>query len=201
MGKAARFACIFTPMLLSILSFVCLLVVFSGGLENNQNSYQSLYHYTIDLSQFKQHVANKTYMVQGSKLVDNLLYPLKQSAISGELKDFYNVYLWDYCSGNDGKVDFCSPRQAKYFFNPVQEWGLNKTLADEKYVPEGIDKPLAVFQKGTQWLFIVYVIAFITNGATALLGLFAICSRIGSVITTIAASVSLPKPPNLVCIV
>jgi hypothetical protein len=175
-------------MVLSMLSLVCLLVVFSGGLETKETAFQSLYHYTIDLSQFKGKVANNTYMVQGSKLVDNLLYPLKQSAKNGDLKDFYNVYLWDYCSGNGDKVDFCSPRQAKYFFNPVQEWGLNNTLAEERYIPEAIDKPMAAFQKGTQWLFVVYVIAFFANAAAILVGVFAICSRIGSCITTIVAS-------------
>ncbi|KAF2664988.1 integral membrane protein-like protein [Microthyrium microscopicum] len=190
MGKLARFACIFTPMVLSLLTLICLLIVFTGGIETKDTQFQSLYHYQIDLSEFKGKVQNNTYMVQGAKLVDNFLYPLKMSAKNGDLKDFYNVYLWDYCSGNDGKLDHCSPRQAKYFFNPIVEWNLNNTLAQEKYVPEAINKPMQAFQKGTQWLFVVYVIAFISNAAAIVIGMFAICSRLGSCITTIVACVS-----------
>lgn len=43
MGKLGRFACVFTPMALSLAAFICLLLVFLGGLNKNDGNLTSIY--------------------------------------------------------------------------------------------------------------------------------------------------------------
>ena len=190
MGKVTRIVYLSLPFALSGLSLICLLVVFLGG---NDNAGQQLYHYKIDTSQFKAKVAAGVYMVPGSKIADNLLYALTEEAKSNTLPDFFNIYTWKFCSGNKGVINYCSPAKAEFYFDPMQDFALNNTLS-ERYTPQRLSSPLNVFKKGTQWLFIAYVIAFSTTAASIIVGIFAIFSRLGSVLTTLVASVS---PYNL----
>jgi hypothetical protein len=57
---------------------------------------------------------------------------LQNSYDSGRLVKLYQVHLWNYCTG-DGRtpgnddIDYCSPRRANWYFDPVAVWGLNST--------------------------------------------------------------------------
>ena len=53
MGKLGRFACIFVPMLLSIGSLVCLLVIFAAGLAKNNSTLQDLYYFRVSDSSIR----------------------------------------------------------------------------------------------------------------------------------------------------
>jgi hypothetical protein len=50
MGKAGRFACILTPMVLSFASLICLLVVFLAGLNKGDSNLRSLYYFKVRLT-------------------------------------------------------------------------------------------------------------------------------------------------------
>lgn len=43
MGKVGRFACIFTPMALSLAAFICLIIVFLGNWNKNDGNLTSIY--------------------------------------------------------------------------------------------------------------------------------------------------------------
>jgi hypothetical protein len=117
------------------------------------------------------------------------------------LRDFYDIGLWGYCAGNttgngDFNVDFCSPRRAEFYFNPVEVWGLDKGGLDT-LLPDNLTKEVEVYRKVSQWMFIAYQIAIGTTAIELLIGLTAILSRLGSLATSIVSAVrprSLPLP-------
>ncbi|KAF2834295.1 hypothetical protein M501DRAFT_1009727 [Patellaria atrata CBS 101060] len=191
MGKLGRFACIFTPMALSIASLLCLLLVFLGGLNKNDSNLSSLWFFRADASDF---LANPDFdLISGTDIDDHILQAFRTSASSNKLKDFYTVHLWNYCSGDikgdDFKLTYCSPRQASFWFNPEEVWGLNNTAA-ERFFPKQLDKGLDVYRKVSKWMFAAYSIAFWVTVAEIVLGIFAIFSRWGSFVTTIASTAS-----------
>lgn len=47
MGKLGRFACIFTPMALTIASLICLLLIFLGGLNKSSSTLRDLYVFKV----------------------------------------------------------------------------------------------------------------------------------------------------------
>jgi hypothetical protein len=122
----------------------------------------------------------------------NFLNQLTSSNSNNDLSDIYEVYLWNYCSGNKNndtgsvKLTHCSSREARYWFNPVEVWGLNNSgIAD--LVPKEIQKGLNIYKGVSQWMFVAYAIAFFASLANIIVGLLAICSRWGSCVTTIVS--------------
>ena len=109
------------------------------------------------------------------------------------MEDFYIVGLWNYCDGEYDdkkyKTKHCSDRKAKFWFNPVEVWGLSGTGVDEKF-PEDLKKGLDVYKKVSGWMFIAYAVAFFATIAELVIGISAIFSRWGSLFTTICSGVS-----------
>jgi len=205
MGKAGRFACILTPMVLSLISLSLIVVVCLGGTNKNDSNLRSIYYAKADMSKFNANITVGEFTTSdvsaylkalGIKDADQeLTKALLSAATSKQIDDVYYIYPWNYCSGNIGTNSTkngtesltCSPRKAQYWFNPIEVWGLNGTLA-QKYVPKGIDGALNAYKKGAQWMFIAYAVAFGTTIASIVVGAFAICSRIGSCATTFVSS-------------
>jgi hypothetical protein len=115
-----------------------------------------------------------------------------------KLKDFYTVSLWNYCSGTkdpktgDLKFDYCGKPTASYWFNPLEVWGLNETdgAGSAGKFPKEVKKAMKTYQTVAKWMFTAYVCAFIATCVEFVLGFFAIFSRWGSFVTTIASCVS-----------
>jgi hypothetical protein len=200
MGKLGRIACIAAPALLSLASFICLLLVFLGGLNKNDSNLRGLYYFSANTTGFK---ANSTSILSNLNSVKgldaatkNLIQSLVGQVTANNLKDYYYIYMWNYCSGSahgatNGSIalDFCSPRKSEFYFNPITEWGLNGTIA-QNVLPGGVNDAMKAYQKGAQWMFIAYVVAFWTTVATMVVGLFAVCSRVGSCLTTVVSLVA-----------
>ena len=115
---------------------------------------------------------------------------LQKASSNLQLEDFYTVGLWNYCWGDeqpDGKhvVKGCSPRKNSFWFDPVEVWKLNQTgLFDDK-----MEKALNATRKFAGWMFASYMIAIVLTVAEFLVGLAAIFSRWGSLVTTIVSTV------------
>lgn len=58
-------------------------------------------------------------------------------------------------------------------------------------LPDGAHKTLDVYKMVSKWMFIAYVVAFALTCAELVVGIFAICSRWGSCVTTLISSVCL----------
>lgn len=125
---------------------------------------------------------------------------LEKADKDAEIRDFYDIGLWGYCTGNktsngDFDVDHCSSRKAMFWFNPSEVWGLNETGVDALF-PESLQKGLSAYEKAAKWMFIAYFIAIISAVAELLVGISAIFSRLGSCVTTLVSGVrSYALPP------
>ena len=122
-----------------------------------------------------------------------LLGSLVGSASTNKLYDFYEVYMWNYCVGSTkGGVDSvqaCTSRQYNFVFDPLTVWGLNGTTVQNE-IPGAIHSAINAYTKGAHFMTVAYTIAFWLTAASIVVGLFAICSRIGSCVTTIISGVS-----------
>ncbi|KAF2109309.1 integral membrane protein-like protein [Lophiotrema nucula] len=193
MGKLGRFACIFVPMALTLGSLICLILVFSGQLNKNNSLQRDLYFFKANTSQFVSNPDNEA-VDEANKYFDNDLLKALQGAVStNDLQDFYLVGLWNYCEGNQddktGKetVTKCSKREANYWFNPIEVWDLENTTA-QKLFPDKMKDGLDVYRKVSKWMFAAYVIAICLTAAEFVVGIFAIFSRWGSLVTTIVST-------------
>ena len=55
-----------------------------------------------------------------------------------------------------------SPRQAEFWFNPVEVWGLNGTNAESLF-PKELKDGLNTYKHVSKYMFIVYVIALVAT--------------------------------------
>ncbi|KAI9810174.1 MAG: hypothetical protein M1827_006620 [Pycnora praestabilis] len=195
MGKAGRFACIFAPFALTLASLICIVLVGLGGTNKSSTTLANLYFFKADTSNFTLNTNVLPGTDLDSKLVQEGLNATK-SALN--LKDFYTVSLWNYCDGDkvtekggavDEVVSFCSPRQANFWFNPVEVWGLNGTGIEEAF-PKTFKDALDTYQTVSHWMYIAYIVAFIATIVEIVVGFFAIFSRWGSFATTIVSTIS-----------
>ena len=207
MGKAGRFACIFTPMVLTIGSLVCLVIVALGGTNKSNSLYNNLYFFRANTSDI---TISPSDLPDGIKIPDT---PLTEGLINETTNavasalgvyDFYHISLWNYCSGNftssqahnssasasvADNVTFCSPHTNAFWFNPVDVWHLNNTGVDKLFSSE-LTSALNTYHTAAKWMFIAYVVALISTIVEIVIGFTALLSRLGSVATTIVSTIS-----------
>lgn len=220
MGKLGRIVCITTPMVLTIAAFLTQVVINVAGWDKNSDALNSLYFFQADFSQLDITAAND--ISQGLELAG----ALQIARSTGLLAATYNIHLWNYCSsdstlanGTEGEVDFCSDRQAKFWFNPVEVWGLDNsesrsqlveaTGEDRNLIEQTLDNlqgnvgdlanmvldessqdALNTYQTVSKWMFIAYQASLWVTLATIVAGVLAIFSRWGSLLTWILSLVS-----------
>ncbi|KAI1926554.1 hypothetical protein LOZ58_003221 [Ophidiomyces ophidiicola] len=180
MGKAGRVACIFTPYMLSIATLVCLVLVALGSTKPSA-PLNEIYFFKANLKDINTNPRN----------LDKSLIPLQKglqlAKSSNKLREEYIVGLYNHCSGNvDGSNYQCSERKSKYWFDPVEVWGLGDTV--KNYYPKGLADGLNAYKKVAKWLFIAYAISIAASVVQLLVGISAIFSRWGSFATTIFAA-------------
>lgn len=199
MGKAGRFACIFTPMALTIASLVCLVIIGLGGTNQSNDTFNNLYFFRANTSKIT--VDPSEVNIPPSALTE-AIFNDTTSAVKSNLHiyDFYHVSLFNYCAGNftgdatsnsstSDLVTYCSPHTNEFWFNPVEVWGLNNTNIDQLFSSE-LRNGLAAYQTTARWMFIAYVVTVIATIIEILVGFFALFSRLGSVATTIVSGIS-----------
>ncbi|KAI4183278.1 MAG: hypothetical protein LQ346_006383 [Caloplaca aetnensis] len=194
MGKAGRFACIFTPMAMTIASLICLVIVGLGGTNKNNSNLNNLYFFRANTTDIV--VTAEEVNLGNNPLADAILQNKGATAAVKEVigvKDFYHVSLWNYCAGDfdngADKVTYCSPRQNEFWFNPVDVWGMNRTGIDQLFSKELRDG-LNAYRVAAKWMFIAYIVAVVTTIVEILVGFFALFSRLGSLATTIVSTIS-----------
>jgi len=192
MGKAGRIACIFTPMALTIASLICIILVGLGGTKKGNSTLEDFYFFKANLRNF---TADPSLDLIPGTDIDNkyLTDGLLQAKKDLNLKDYYTVALWNYCSGDwkDGKIDytFCSEKKRYFWFNPVEVWKLNDTGVENLF-PKELTNGLKLYKKVAHWMFVTYAIAFFLTLTEVVVGFTAIFSRWGSFATTIIASIA-----------
>ncbi|KAJ9220947.1 hypothetical protein DTO207G8_2643 [Paecilomyces variotii] len=198
MGKAGRIVCIFTPYLLTIASLICLILVGVGCTNKNSSTLNNLYFFRADLQNLTTTASDVSSTLSSalgaSDTSSNLSSLLNEAEKELNLKDFYDIGLFGYCDGDVTNDEFkttnCSKAKAGFWFNPVQVWNLNGT-GIEDILPDSLQKELNTYKAVTKWMFIAYIIAFAATVVELVVGLTAICSRLGSCITSLVSTVSL----------
>lgn len=187
-------------MLLSIVSLLLLVLVGFGSTPKRNDYFNNIYFFRANTSDIKADATN----VDVPDFISRYLN-LNNTTDSNKpvVKDFYHVGLWNYCAGdlrddqtydktNPSKTDdvtVCSKRQNQYWFNPVEVWGLNGTEADQLFTKQLRDG-LKAYKAVAKWMFISYVVALIATAVEIFVGFFAFATRLGSLATTIASTVS-----------
>lgn len=197
MGKLGRIACIFTPYALTIASLICLILVNVGNTNKDNSSLSHLYFFRLDFSSFTAVAGSSDLdkvITVADKADDNadqkLAEALQTAKKNHHLSDFYDIGLWNYCSGDKKNDQYqltnCSDRQAAFWFNLTDVWHLDST----DVLPSNIQKDINVYREVSKWMFFAYVAAFISTVVELIVGVFAICSRWGSCVTSIVSAVA-----------
>ena len=197
MGKGGRIACIFVPMALTIVSLVLLALVGLG--QTNSKSYylSNLYFLRANVSGAAAH----------GELFDSK--PNNQTVSADvsdghiELYNSYSIGLWNYCAGGGlvsnetnklhnytdpaGDVAFCSGRETDFAFNPTLVWGLPSAFTT-RFFSSSLDKALSDYENGlAHAIGPLYIVTVGLAALNVLIGIGAIFSRIGSILTTLAS--------------
>jgi hypothetical protein len=217
MGKAGRLACIFTPMALTIASLLCLAIVLSGQAYQKSDLSKELFFFKVrfpnsasspnprdspspansdtdyaqaDTTGFKNNP--KTFEKLPEGVTPEAVEQMKVAASAGNMRDIYQVGFWNYCEADlkDGKEEnwHCTDRQNYFWFNPFQVWKLENTSIQAGF-PEDFQKGIDTYHKVSRWMFISYMVALVLTIAEILVGISAIFSRWGSLVTTIVSTV------------
>jgi hypothetical protein len=139
----------------------------------------------------KNNVTNTASIFDNTGINPSLLSALKSAVSQGLLSDYYDIYLFNYCRGNNNASvpAYCSPHKSEFYFNPLTEWNLNSSTL-EGVLPSNIKKGVDMYKSASKWMHIAYYIAICTTAGSTLAGLLAIWSRWGSFVTSIVSSVS-----------
>lgn len=212
MGKVGRSACIFTPMALTIASFVCILLINLGGYSKSSSTLNELHFFEVDFSNFS----------SSSGSSSELSVVLEAAVADGIIADFYQIHLWNYCKGNESstnsssEVTWCSGRQTSFWFNPLEVWDLesvlnstasstssseassiisslssNITALEDELIDKSARDALKTYKKVSKWMFAAYFASLWFLLATVVFGVLAIFSRWFSFITWILSIVRL----------
>ncbi|EHK25816.1 uncharacterized protein TRIVIDRAFT_62483 [Trichoderma virens Gv29-8] len=200
MGKGGRIACIAVPYLWTIGALVAIIFVGIGSTDSDSATLNKLFFMRADLSnvttveatRFGDQLLNLTSTAMRNA-TEELAAALEEAEKASELRDFYNIGLFGYCTGDKehGKydVDFCSKPKGSFWFNPLEVWHLNISGVPD-LLPTHLQSELKTYQKVSHWMFVSYVLAFAATCLQLLVGFSAIFSRIGSLATTVVAVVA-----------
>lgn len=221
MGKGGRVACICTPMSLTVASFLALTFFQISGWLSNSLLDQNFLMYAdfgnlsvtgVDGFTFRPELAEALSLASMSgKLEDTYRIYLWNYCTANQTSDDMT-----YKSGR------CSERQSSFIFDPVGVFGLNATSSsrqpddskntdnaivtaidavkddlktlETKVLGDAASRALSIYRRVARWNFVVYQCAFWTTLFTIIVGLVAICSRWGSLLTWIMAIVSFVHP-------
>ncbi|KAJ4286464.1 hypothetical protein N0V90_013164 [Kalmusia sp. IMI 367209] len=179
-------------MALTIASLLCLAIVLSGQAYQKNSLSRELYFFKADTSGFKNDPDNVIdHLPEGVTRDSELVNAIKGAASAGTMKDIYQVGLWNYCEATlkDGKeTDWhCTDRQNYFWFNPFDIWKLKNTSIQTAF-PDDFQNGIETYHKVSKWMFVSYMIALVLTIAEVLVGISAIFSRWGSLITTIVST-------------
>ena len=192
-------------MAATIMSLVSLIIVGIGGTNMDSTALNNIYFFRANTSDIAVNATvGGNLNIPQNALTDAIIGHASNDIAKNELnvKDFYHVSLWNYCSGDFQKnssggmndhVTFCSPRQKQYWFNPVDVWHIpnntNNSITDKVFTKE-LRHGLDVYHSVAKWMYVAYVVAIITTIAEIVVGFTALFSRLGSLATTIVSSIS-----------
>ncbi|CAG5137366.1 uncharacterized protein ALTATR162_LOCUS76 [Alternaria atra] len=195
MGKIKRVSCIATPMLLTVVSLVCFLVVALAQISPSGHSTpleRDLYFFKADTSRIMLSPQSLLDSLPDSVFGIEVPDALQSVAKSGHLKDFYVVGLFSYCEGETDTetgretVTHCSAWKLPFYFDPVAVWQLENTSVQE-ILGEPFAKGMKMYRKTVEWTHYAFVVVLALTVLECVAGLLAIRSRGYSLCATIVS--------------
>lgn len=178
MGKAARFACILAPMLLTLASIMCTVLIMVGGTNKGKGWITDIYFFRIDTRSIRN--------VKGNE-------PLG-------LEDFYTAHLWNYCSGDittednteKWEVTDCTKPKTTFHFDIYAIFKLDSDAnggsgLTENDIPSSVQKVDKAIKAVSNVMVAFFCLGLVSLVATFVIGWFGLLSRWGSCVTTIFA--------------
>jgi len=202
MGKVGRFACILTPMCLTLASLISFIIVMLGQTPWSGNNApatalgRDLYFFKADTSKLVENPENFLDKIPDGITPDaaeKFLDALRGKMDAKELKDFYQVGLFSYCEcekdAQSGKetITYCSARKFQFHFDPLAIWGMNGTNIQE-VLGDKYDSGMNAYKKAAGWMNWAFVITIVLTAVEFVIGFFAIFSRWGSLVTTVVST-------------
>ncbi|KAF8253742.1 hypothetical protein K440DRAFT_575643 [Wilcoxina mikolae CBS 423.85] len=178
MGKLARFACILTPMICTLVSLCAVIVLLISGTK--QTLLPSLYYVQLD--------------VRDIQVSHNSGRNRERSADELGIKDFYSSYMWNFCAGhvdnskNIWTIDGCTNPKAGYAFD-VEEIVQTDARRPVSF-PTEVHKVQKAINAVSKFMAACYVLGAAATIVTFFVGWFGLLSRWGSCVTTIFADVA-----------
>jgi len=202
MGKVGRFACILTPMCLTLASLICFIIVMLGQTPWSGNNApatalgRDLYFFKADTSKLVENPENFLDKIPDGitpDVAEKFLDALRGKMDAKELKDFYQVGLFSYCEGEkntesgEETITYCSARKFQFHFDPLAIWGMNGTNIQE-VLGDKYDSGMNAYKKAAGWMNWAFVITIVLTAVEFVIGFFAIFSRWGSLVTTVVST-------------
>lgn len=192
MGKVGRFACILVPMIFTISSLLCVLLLLLSGTNKNLRGLELHYQTKLKTKDFV--LAKNIDILPGSTLDPEIKTGFDNEKI--KLRDFYTSYMWNYCAGDieedDGKevytITDCKPTAADYSLD-IHKIVEEKSSGKAKF-PDSITKIQKTMNIVSRFMVVCYLIGFVATLVTFFIGWFGLLSRWGSCLTTIFSNVS-----------
>lgn len=198
MGKVGRFACIFTPMVLTIASLVCLIIVALGGTNKNNSTLNNLYFFRANTSDIT--ISPSDLNLPGDLPIGGISDDTTTAVKSAlGVANLYHVSLWNYCSGDFQKngrggvsdhITYCSPRKNEFWFNPIEVWHLENSTVVDHLLSKELKAGLDTYRTVAKWMFVAFIIALISTIVEIFVGFLALFSRWGSLATTVVSTIS-----------
>lgn len=211
MVQAGRVACTFTPFVLTLGALICLVLIFLSGTIQRNTTVGDYYFLKVkwhpkfavahcwhssQLDMTNITLSSSANLVSGSSssnasALDGALQAAKQKL---GMKDYYTVYLRNYCAWNGNDLyAYCSPPQADFYFDPIKVWNLNSSTTGydvNSILPQSYRNGLATYKKLSAAMFWTYTLGLASVAITILVGISAIFSRWGSFVTSFFAGIS-----------
>ncbi|PWY91218.1 hypothetical protein BO70DRAFT_358663 [Aspergillus heteromorphus CBS 117.55] len=205
MGKGGRIICIFTPYVLTIASLICIIIVGLGCTKASSSTLDDLYFFRANLTNITSGTSTSSAVSSvvsdltgisvrsDSESATDLASALEEIEKDFNIADYYSIGLWGYCEGSldNGSISTtnCSKPVAEFWFNPLDVWNLEESGLEDVF-PSDVKKSLKTYKAVSKWMFIAYIIAFIATIVELVVGVFAICSRWGSCVTSLVSAVA-----------
>jgi hypothetical protein len=189
MGRVGRFACVAIPFALTIACLVCLLIAGLAGVSN-----KSLYLFQIHTGNLSISSADLLSLATSKRDLSSSIIAATGGGSTATnitatdlgLADDYKISLWNYCSTTGGITTCSTPafNWASNATNTTSFAALATSIAGVSLdVPAALAKALSAFSTLAKWTEVVYIIAAGLTVLEILVGVFAICSRVGSCCT------------------
>ena len=159
----------------------------TGGLDKKSSTLDQMYFFRTDLRGLY-----NTALPPGDNTEEVALSNALQRVKNDDsVKDFYSIYMWNYCASDTilpNDFSFCSKAKADWSFDLIKVWNLNGTGMEYAF-PKELTDGLKVFEHVSKWMYYAYLFATIATVLELMVGISAIFSRWGSFATTIFSGV------------